>query len=116
MVFYKTNAVIKFESFEIEVAIKLEQNTRTFEAEGLDNLRNFYTGNVVNSGTDTPWLLPSQIQNGSTATITIDEIIEGNFIFQNIHRTRFKQIEKKFGQTFKGVLIPKKTYNPSDWS
>lgn len=113
--FYKANCVIKIDNHVIEASIKVEQNTRTFEATGVDNLRNFYLGNVVNSNQPEYWLLPSEIENGTKAVITIDDTVQGDFIFQNIHRSRFKQIEKMFGQTFKGVFIPRKTYNPDEW-
>ncbi|BAY20812.1 hypothetical protein NIES2100_05560 [Calothrix sp. NIES-2100] len=114
--FYETNAVIQINQLIIEVSIKLDQNTRTFEATGIENERNFFVGNVVNSNQVEYWLLPSEIQNGTKTIITIDNNVQGDFIFQNVHRTRFKELEKIFGQTFKGSMIPKKSYSPNDWS
>jgi hypothetical protein len=114
--FYKPNAVLTFNDgitdLTLEVCIKRKQDPKILTDPGLQNIRLFYVGNSVK-----PKVFPESLIEGSKALIDIDSgNIQGDFLFFDIHRTRFKSVENSLGQTFSGYVIPKKVNNDSDWA
>lgn len=115
---YKTNAILTIKGHSIEVCIKRKTDAQKQDDIGIGNVRLRFVGNVVNSGVlSNPKLFPKDVKVLDRADIVIDdENIRGEFVIEDIHRTRFKAVEKTLGQTFTGFIIPAKEYTEDDWS
>ena len=116
--FYVTNAILTIKTYTLEVCVKKQSNPQKQDAVGLANLRLSFVGNIVNSGVSVnKKLFPEDVKVGDRGEISIDsEGIQGEFIIEDIHRTRFKAVENSLGQAFSGFLVPSKPYVESDWT
>jgi hypothetical protein len=120
MSFYKPNAIITIKNYSLSVCIKRHSNYQVSSDVGFEGERLEFVGNIVNSNVSNynKKLLPNDIIVGDRGNISIDQgNILGDWIFTDIQRTRFKAIENTLGQTFLGVVIIAKNYNPNtDWN
>ena len=114
---YVTNAILTINNHTVEVCVKRKTDPQKQDEVGLGNLRLRFVGNVVNSGViGSLKQFPQDVKVGDRGEITIDsEGIQGEFIIEDIHRTRWKAVENSLGQTFSGFLVPSKQYSESDW-
>ena len=116
--FYVANAILTIKTYTLEVCVKRKTDHQRQDDVGLANLRLRFVGNMVNSGiSGNTKLFPEDVKVGDRGEISIDsEGIQGEFIIEDIHRTRFKAVENSLGQTFSGFLVPSKPYVESDWN
>jgi hypothetical protein len=113
---YKANATLKIKDFSIKVCIKEKENPETSGAIGYQGVILNFVGNVVDSGQTNKRILPDSIKSDDRGYIDIDEKnLHGEFVFQSIHKTRWKTLENSLGQHFTGFMILESDTKNEDW-
>lgn len=119
MTIYKpiANATMTFSTGEVvRCCLKLQSTSITdAQATGLQNRETRYKGNVVDSGTDPRYLLPSTIMQNSKGSVIFDDKQSGEFILNESLRTRWKQIEIIMGQNISISFFPNKPQRSDQW-